>query len=129
MAATGPSELSEQIKLCARLDRAGIVYFAVPNGGRRNKAEAILLKRSGVKAGVPDIVIPVPPPQIPCTLCGTVRLVGAVVELKRADGRPSDVRPQQRRWLQAFEAYGWLSIVGFGADDVCEQLRRGGYGL
>lgn len=32
----------------------------VPNGGKRDKATAIALKRQGVKAGVPDIVLPAP---------------------------------------------------------------------
>ena len=32
----------------------------VPNGGKRDKATAIALKRQGVKAGVPDVVLPVP---------------------------------------------------------------------
>ena len=31
----------------------------VPNGGKRDKATAIALKRQGVKAGVPDIHLPV----------------------------------------------------------------------
>lgn len=31
--------------------------FAVPNGGSRNIIEAVNLKRQGVKAGVPDIII------------------------------------------------------------------------
>lgn len=30
----------------------------VPNGGKRDKATATALKRQGVKAGVPDIVLP-----------------------------------------------------------------------
>ena len=34
--------------------------FHVPNGGSRNKAEAAHLKAQGVKAGVPDICLPVP---------------------------------------------------------------------
>lgn len=31
--------------------------FAVPNGGNRSLIEAVNLKRQGVKAGVPDIII------------------------------------------------------------------------
>lgn len=30
----------------------------VPNGGKRDRATAVALKRQGVKAGVPDIVLP-----------------------------------------------------------------------
>lgn len=32
-------------------------WFAVPNGGGRSKAEAGILKATGVKAGAPDLVI------------------------------------------------------------------------
>ena len=36
------------------------LLYHVPNGGSRNKAEASKLKRMGVRAGVPDLVLPVP---------------------------------------------------------------------
>lgn len=35
------------------------LLFAVPNGGSRNKIEAVNLKRSGVRPGVPDLCLPV----------------------------------------------------------------------
>ena len=36
------------------------LLFAIPNGGHRYKAVAAKLKAEGVKAGVPDIFLPVP---------------------------------------------------------------------
>lgn len=36
------------------------LMFAVPNGGDRHPAVAAKLKAEGVKAGVPDIFLPVP---------------------------------------------------------------------
>lgn len=33
--------------------------FAIPNGGKRNKFVAMKLKREGVRAGVPDLFLPV----------------------------------------------------------------------
>lgn len=36
------------------------LLYHIPNGGSRNKAEAANLKRQGVKAGVPDLFLPVP---------------------------------------------------------------------
>jgi hypothetical protein len=36
--------------------RPGVVYFHVPNGGRRDGFEAKRLRESGVKAGVPDLI-------------------------------------------------------------------------
>lgn len=38
----------------------GIEYFAVPNGGYRHKTEAARLKATGVRAGVPDLVVLIP---------------------------------------------------------------------
>ena len=35
------------------------MLYAVPNGGQRNKAVAAKLKREGVKAGQPDLCLPV----------------------------------------------------------------------
>lgn len=36
------------------------IIFAIPNGGKRDIREAARLKRQGVKAGVPDICVPIP---------------------------------------------------------------------
>ena len=36
------------------------LLFAVPNGGHRHRAVAARLKDEGVKAGVPDLFLPVP---------------------------------------------------------------------
>ncbi|GHU77841.1 hypothetical protein AGMMS49992_26910 [Clostridia bacterium] len=36
------------------------LMYSIPNGGSRHPAEAANLRRQGVKAGVPDICLPVP---------------------------------------------------------------------
>ena len=36
------------------------LIFSVPNGGSRNKAEAGKLKSTGVRAGIPDLVVVLP---------------------------------------------------------------------
>lgn len=114
-----PSEFSEQVALCRRLHKSGVVFFAVPNGGRRDYVEAARLKQSGVKAGVPDLIILTPPPGY----------VGAVVELKRANAKPSDLRASQGDWLREFAGFGWLCVVGFGWRDAINQLKAGGLDL
>jgi hypothetical protein len=43
-----------------RIAAAGVLIFAVPNGGFRSKAEAARLKWTGVLAGIPDLVIIAP---------------------------------------------------------------------
>ncbi|MDR2515650.1 MAG: VRR-NUC domain-containing protein [Christensenellaceae bacterium] len=53
-----------------------VLAHAVPNGGSRHKVEAARLKAQGVRAGIPDIFIPVPR--------GIYH--GAYIELKRTKG-------------------------------------------
>ncbi len=35
------------------------MLYHIPNGGKRNEREAAALKRQGVRAGVPDLCLPV----------------------------------------------------------------------
>ena len=46
-----------QKAICEYLDIRNICYWAVPNGGKRSKAEAGRLKAEGVKSGVPDLCL------------------------------------------------------------------------
>lgn len=46
-----------QKAICNYLDIRKVCYWAVPNGGNRNKIEASRLKAEGVKAGVPDLTV------------------------------------------------------------------------
>lgn len=69
--------------------------FAIPNGGHRHEAVAAAMKREGVKAGVPDLCLPVA-----VRHARTGRVYGALwIEMKTTTGRLS--RPQQvwRRFL------------------------------
>lgn len=51
--------------------------FAIPNGDYRAKATAARMKRTGTRAGVPDIFLPV----------SNGREHGLFIEMKRAEGR------------------------------------------
>jgi hypothetical protein len=52
------------------------LMFAIPNGGSRHIVEAVHLKAQGVKAGVPDIFLPV----------ARLGYHGLFIELKRSKG-------------------------------------------
>ena len=118
MSVKGPSELSEQVVVVRELRRAGLLYCAVPNGGRRDRREAYMLKASGVVSGVPDLLIFEPTPD---------GHVGTALEMKREGGRMSNLSKAQRGWLEALSSRGWLVLVGFGAKDALEKLRAAGY--
>lgn len=54
-------EQALQIAVAGFMDRiSGLIWFHVPNGGGRSRAEGGILKAMGVKRGVPDIVIILP---------------------------------------------------------------------
>ena len=50
-------ESQVQKAICQYLDMRKVFYFAVTNGGKRNKVTASIMKAEGVKAGIPDICI------------------------------------------------------------------------
>jgi hypothetical protein len=58
------SETTIQIMLVQRvqwfLPEYAPLIFHIPNGGKRDKKTAMVLKRMGVRAGVPDLFIAVP---------------------------------------------------------------------
>lgn len=92
------------------------LLFAIPNGGHRNKAVAVKLKAEGVRAGVPDICLPV--------ACGKYH--GLYIELKAEGGRASD---SQRSWMAALAAQSYrvhLCIGWHAARRVIEEYLRQG---
>ena len=79
-------------------------WFHPANGGKRNAQEGAKFRRLGVKRGVPDIILPV----------GRRSKFGLVIELKRVDGKMSDVSEEQKDWLRWFKRQNWSTHVAFG---------------
>ncbi len=92
------------------------LIFHIPNGGKRNAREASRFKRMGVKAGVPDLFLPVP--RGGCH--------GLFIELKAPRGRLSDY---QCGWLESLKASGYAVSVCYGCNeaqrDILEYLELG----
>ena len=87
------------------------LMFHIPNGGGRSKAEAGRFKAEGVKAGVPDLFLPVPRGE----------WHGLFIELKRqAGGRLSD---EQKEWIPALQAQGYRVEVCKGWEAAAEVLK------
>jgi hypothetical protein len=117
---SAPTELSEQIVVVRALRKAGIRFAAVPNGGRRDKKAARLFKASGVCSGVPDLLIFSRPPLWP-------EKVGVALEMKRSNGKPSDLSADQKKWLVDLQDLGWIAVVGYGSQNALNQLRTLGF--
>ena len=83
----------------------------VPNGGKRDAATAIALKRQGVKAGVPDICLPAPR--------GIYH--GLYIELKAGKNTTT---AKQRSWLNYLRQQGYFTAVCYGWQTAAELVER-----
>lgn len=85
------------------------LLLAVPNGGRRDKVTASILKAEGVVAGVADLILMVPASGYHA-LC---------IEMKTAKGRQS---PEQKEWQSEVEAKGYKYAVCRNVDDFIDTV-------
>lgn len=103
-----PSESEEQQALfrflAYRVEEYPVLdyLFAIPNGGWRNKATAGRLKAEGVKAGVPDLCLPV----------ARHGFHGLYIEMKVLYGGASSMA--QKEWHARLRAQGYQVTVCHG---------------
>ena len=86
------------------------LMFAIPNGGHRHIGVAKKLKAEGVKAGVPDIFLPV----------ARFGYHGLFIELKTEDGRIQD---NQKEWLNELALAGYFTYICHGVDEARELIE------
>jgi hypothetical protein len=91
---------------------AALIYH-VPNGGHRHKLVAIKLKGQGVKAGVPDLVLPM----------ARGGYFGLYLEFKATAPNDAAVSASQHAWIRRLNDQGYLAIVCRGHFDAMEQIR------
>lgn len=72
------------------------LLYHIPNGGSRHALEAAHLKQQGVRAGVPDVCLPV----------ARGGCHGLYIEMKRLKG--GRVSPEQLGWMEALKAEGYM---------------------
>lgn len=94
------------------------LLYHVPNGGSRKKAEAGRFRAEGVKAGVPDLCLPV----------ARGGYHGLYVEMKRLKG--SKTSDEQKAWLSELAAQGYFTALCKGweaaAKVIEDYLNMGG---
>lgn len=85
--------------------------LAVPNGGHRHKATAAKLKREGVRAGVPDILVLEPRP------C----YAGLCIEMKRRGNKPTAL---QLAWHEKLRRRTYRVEVCYSAEEAFAVLSN-----
>ena len=93
-----------------RIPELNLLYH-VPNGGFRTKTEAAKFQSEGVKAGVPDLVLPV----------ARNGYHALYIELKAKDGKVSDI---QKKWLNDLRYQGNCALACFGADEAISVIEK-----
>ena len=117
-----PTEAQEQMTLFSwaamqsgKYPELNLLYH-VPNGGSRHKAEAGRLRAEGVKAGVPDLYLPVARGQYH----------GLYIELKRQRG--GRISEEQVRWIDGLLEQGYAAAICKGwqeaASVIIDYLQR-----
>jgi hypothetical protein len=106
-----PTELQEHITCVEWLELKGILHFHIPNGGYRNQREGAKFKRMGVKAGIPDLCIPI----------ARKGFHGLYIELKRArHGRESE---RQKFWIAELKKQGYDVFIAKGASQLIKYVE------
>lgn len=85
--------------------------FHIPNGGKRDKVTAAKLKAEGVKAGVPDICLPV----------ARGKFHGLYIELKAGKNKATKL---QMEWLEGLDLNGYKTAICYGWEEASELIKN-----
>lgn len=107
-----PLEDDEQIAFVNwfKLKYKDYLIFSIPNGGSRNKIEASKLKKTGVTAGIPDLIILMPNKEI------------LFIEMKRQKG--GILSPVQKTIIKIIEKLGFKVLIGYGFLDAKSKFEE-----
>lgn len=109
----GLEQAALMAELRLRLPEVADLIYHVPNGGHRVKAVAAKLKAQGVKAGIPDLVLPM----------ARGGYFGLYIEFKATPPYDAAISASQHERIRKISNQGYLVIVCRGHFDAMEQIR------
>jgi hypothetical protein len=109
----GKEQASLLLEVQLRMPEVFALIYHVPNGGHRHIKIAAELKKQGVRAGIPDLVLPM----------ARGGYFGLYIEFKATPPNDAPVSAAQHARIRALNAQGYLAIVCRGHFDAMEQLR------
>ena len=86
------------------------LLFHIPNGGKRDAREAARFKAMGVKAGVPDLCLPVP----------RNGFAGLYIEMKYGKNTTT---AKQKEWISALQEQGYKVTVCYSGTSATKELE------
>ena len=105
------AELFRWAGLCRQQFPEIELLYHIPNGGSRDIKEAANLKWQGVKAGVPDLCLPV----------ARGGWHGLYIELKVGRNKPTE---KQAAWIRELSKQGYAAKVCYGWEAASQVIRN-----
>lgn len=87
------------------------LLYHVPNEGKRTASAGGRLKAAGMRAGVPDLCLPVP----------RGGYHGLYIEMKYGKNKPTQA---QNEWLDALREQGYFTAVCYGFYETVNTIRQ-----
>lgn len=103
------------------------LLHAIPNGGKRDIREAARLKKEGVKAGIPDIFLPVSKKQYEFIYPSddepfeTIQYCGLYIEMKAGKNKPTK---NQLWWHEELKKQGYKVEVCYNWIEASEVIMK-----
>lgn len=105
------TEAQEQIAVIEYCDLKGYAVYHIPNQRRCDPRTGAHLKKQGLRAGFPDLCLPIPKGGY-----------GALyIEMKSQTGKPTK---EQREWVQRLRDLGNCAYICKGADSAIALIDR-----
>ena len=105
------SEDLEQEALISWCEVKQIPIVHIPNEGKRSASYAAKMKRMGLRAGFPDLFIPI----------ARGRYHGLFIEMKYGNGRASGA---QQHWLRLLSREGYAVSICYGFDAARHSIEK-----
>ena len=97
--------------------------FAIPNGGSRHIAEATKMVATGLRKGVPDVMLPADAPKYPPE--SEIWYHGCFIEMKtekRRKQKNGGLEDDQIEWIEALQKAGYYCKVCYNWIEAKETL-------
>ena len=112
------SEYTEQVEIFNWAKKHENTYPALKllnaslNGVKLSIGQAVKTKAGGMKAGYPDIFLPIP----------KNNYHGLFIELKK--NKQDKVQELQKWWKNELNAYGYLAVICYGYDEAINFIKK-----
>lgn len=107
-----PTEHQEQSLVIKYCELRKIPIFHIPNGSYKSKTARMKSKKEGLKAGIPDLMIPV----------ANRNHHGLFIEMKRV--KSSKVSVHQEQWIELLNKQGYKAVICYGNNEAIKEIEE-----